>query len=610
MKNESTYKLQSANYSNVYLSDSHWKQQFDETVETYLNIPNDSLLNIFRTRAGLPAPGKTLVGWYGRGASTFGQKLGAFAKMYKATGDMRIKQKALYLAGEWIKCVDHNPELINQGTYVFDKLIGGFIDMYECMDFAPAMKYVEKLTDAAIKNFKKDVKRDGLQDEGLTHTGMIEWYTLPENLYKAYQITGKEKYKEFALEWDYPYFWDKILSGDMYFGARHAYSHVNSLSSAAQAYITTKDKKYLKTIEEAYNQITSDQIFVTGGYGPAESMFVNKKGYLGESILPAWERVDEASYTHFAGKKTIRDDRWGSCEVSCCAWAIFKICNYLMILTGDAKYGDWAEKMLYNGTGGQPPITSDGHVLYYASYFVDGAVKSVNDRKMHVGGVGFTWQCCTGTFPQDVAEYYNMAYYYDESGVYVNQYLPSLFTWEKDGTKIAIENFSKYPEESQLKFCVNTKKDINFDLNFRIPSWVKSEVKVHVNEAAVDAKCAPNQWCTISREWKDGDIITLDIPFELYFTPVDSLHPDIVALNYGPIVLATDETLELVGDKSNPSEWIHPVEGKEMEFITDEGHVGGYDFLTRTFRPYYKVPEMEWYFMYNKIVTESAPIRW
>jgi hypothetical protein len=133
---------------------------------------------------------------------------------------------------------------------------------------------------------------------------------------------------------------------------------------------------------------------------------------------------------------------------------------------------------------------------------------------------------------------------------------------------------------------------------------------VHVNEAAVDAKCAPNQWCTISREWKDGDIITLDIPFELYFTPVDSLHPDIVALNYGPIVLATDETLELVGDKSNPSEWIHPVEGKEMEFITDEGHVGGYDFLTRTFRPYYKVPEMEWYFMYNKIVTESAPIRW
>ncbi|WP_207660874.1 hypothetical protein, partial [Eisenbergiella massiliensis] len=66
-----------------------------ETIETYLAIPNDSLLQIFRKTAGLDAPGESLMGWYGNGASTFGastfgQKLGAFAKLYAVTGDYRL----------------------------------------------------------------------------------------------------------------------------------------------------------------------------------------------------------------------------------------------------------------------------------------------------------------------------------------------------------------------------------------------------------------------------------------------------------------------------------------------------------------------------------------
>ena len=78
--------------------------------------------------------------------------------------------------------------------------------------------------------------------------------------------------------------------------------------------------------------------------------------------------------------------------------------------------------MLINGVAGQPPIDSQGHVMYYADYFVDGAVKSVQDRRLQGNGANFEWQCCTGTFPQDVAEYANMLYYTDEEGIYVSQY--------------------------------------------------------------------------------------------------------------------------------------------------------------------------------------------
>lgn len=89
--------------------------------------------------------------------------------------------------------------------------------------------------------------------------------------------------------------------------------------------------------------------------------------------------------------------------------------------------------------------------------------------------------------------------------------------------------------------------------------------------------------------------------FELYFKPVDRKSPDIVALNYGPIVLATDEMVELIGDMDNPEGWIHPVGDKWMVFKTEKGHVAGYDFATRVFTPYCKINEMNWYFMYNRI---------
>lgn len=62
----------------------------------------------------------------------------------------------------------------------------------------------------------------------------------------------------------------------------------------------------------------------------------------------------------------------GQREVSCCSWAVFKLTRYLMELTGEARYGGWAEKLLYNGCGGQPSITQDGKVMYYADYFING----------------------------------------------------------------------------------------------------------------------------------------------------------------------------------------------------------------------------------------------
>lgn len=594
------------NYSNVELKYSHWREQFDNAVEYYLAISNDSLLYPFRKKAGLLSPGQPLAGWYGMGIfNIFGQLLGAFAKMYRITKDARLKEKALYLTEEWERCVDKESSLLNNDAYIYDKLIGGLLDLYEYMTYEKSLKYIDKLTNQASLNFREDIRRDGIQDKEVISSGMVEWYTLPENLYRAYELTGIDKYREFAEKWEYKYFWERLLNRDLekISGARHAYSHINSLNSAARAYNVKHDKRYLEIIKNGYDLLTTYHIFATGGYGPAECLFFDKEGYLGDSLKsPFDETLEEPTYIHISGRKVARSDTWGSFEVSCGSWAVFKLCNYLLRFTGDARYGDWVEKLLYNGTGALLPMGPNGKIMYYASYFLDGALKSVEDRRLLKGGYGFTWQCCTGTFPNDVTEYYNMLYYFDKDSIYVSQYLPSSVKWNKDNVEVEIENFSYYPEEEEIKFLVRTEKEVEFNFKFRIPSWIKRGIVVKINGQDIDIETKPNCWGIIKRIWENNDVITIHIPFDLYFKPVDRKNSDIVALLYGPIVLVTDEMAEFIGDVENPSAWIHPVEGENMVFKTEKGHVAGYNFLTRIFIPYYKIGPMKWYFMYNRIL--------
>ena len=54
--------------------------------------------------------------------------------------------------------MDKNPdELLKNGTYIYDKLIGRLIDMYQYLGYTKTEKYISMLTDWAIANFKRDI---------------------------------------------------------------------------------------------------------------------------------------------------------------------------------------------------------------------------------------------------------------------------------------------------------------------------------------------------------------------------------------------------------------------------------------------------------------------
>ena len=502
-------KIEPFNYRGVILRASPWQKQYQSARDFYLGVSNDDILHGYRAAAGLPAPGKTLGGWCETNSNTvFGQWLSGLSRMACAGDDQALREKVAYLFTEWSKTVKPDGNC-GMGHYPYEKLICGLVDMQWYGGYAGTGEMMEKVTDYAIKNLRRDRVPAAPRPWAL-HSGTPgEWYTVGENLYRAWQLTGNVKYKDFAKVWHYTPYWNKFADtaapGDAW--GVHAYSHLNSFSSAAMAYAVSGDASCLRILKNAYDFLQSTQCYATGGIGPAER------------IMPANGNLGKALDYH-----------QNTCETPCCSWASFKMARYLTQFTGEARYGDWVERLLYNGVGGILPIKDNGRHFYYADYRVSGGVK------VYARG---TYTCCSGTYCQAVADYPNQIYYKDDSSLYISLYLPSEVTWERRDGAVKVVQETRYPREETSAFTVDTKPGAVFALKFRVPGW-SDNMSVKINGAAAAVDCQAGTWAVAQRTWNPGDKVEVRIPLRLRFQAVDRWHPQRVAVVRGPVVMVQE----------------------------------------------------------------------
>lgn len=199
-------ELQSFDYRNVTLDGGRIGAQYNAVKEEYLAVSNEGLLKSFRQRAGLPAPGPDMGGWYEEGTfNIFGQILSGLARFYAGSGDPACKEKAGYLIHEWAKCIAPDGYFFNNphsraSQYVYEKVMAGLLDNYVYCGNQEALECLGRITDWAIRALTRDK----------TGWGASEWYTLSENLYRAYLVTGEKKYLEFAKIWEYSEYWGRF----------------------------------------------------------------------------------------------------------------------------------------------------------------------------------------------------------------------------------------------------------------------------------------------------------------------------------------------------------------------------------------------------------------
>ena len=501
-------KIEAFDYRGVKLLASRWQKQFQAARDFWLGLPEDDILHGFRAAAGLSAPGKPLGGWCARNSNTvFGQWLSGMARMYGATGDAAIRDKAVRLFTEWSKTVKPDGDC-GMGHYPFDKLVCGLVDLKVYADVPEAIPMLEKVVAYASKKFSRENVPASPQ-RGLYSGRVSEWYTLAENLYRAFQATGNAKFKDFGDAWLYHAYWNKFADTASPRDAQgvHAYSHVNTFSSAAMAYAVSGDEKFLRIIKNAFDYLQNVQCYVTGGFGPSE-FIVAPDGGLGRAL----------------------DTRQDSFETGCGSWAAFKLTRYLMQFTGEARYGDWTERIFYNGIGAALPVTAEGKNFYYSDYRVDGGLKVYNWE---------AWTCCSGTYIQAVADYHNIIYYKDALSLYVNLFVPSEVIWTRTDGEVKLTQETNYPEAETSALTLKLQRPAKFGLKFRVPAWV-NDMSIKVNGANASVECKPGAWASMEREWNSGDRVEIKIPLAARMLPVDRQHPNRVAVARGPVAMVLE----------------------------------------------------------------------
>jgi len=567
--------LESFDYRGVRLRKSRWLDHFQSSRDYYFEVPNDDILHGWRAAAGLPAPGKPLGGWCARNSNTvFGQWLSGMARIYCATGDVPLRDKAAYLLSEWAKTIKPDGNC-GMDLYAYDKLVCGLVDMAQYAGNTDATPLLEKTLDWTMRNYSRERTPAG-GGADLLNGRPHEWYTFAENLYRAYRLTGDTRTKAFADTYRYEMFWKKFASTDAppdAFGV-HAYSHVNTFSSAAMTYAITGDPVYLNIIRNAHDYLQNAQCYATGGYGPMER-FVAPNGTLGRSL--------EARNATF--------------EAVCGSWAGFKLSRYLIEFTGEARYGDWAERLLYNGVGAALPITTGGKHFYYADYRVDGGMKVYKVSR---------YSCCSGSLIQNVADYHNLIYYRDKTGLYVNLYLPSELTWQAPGGEVKAVLETSYPENETATLWFEMKQSSRFSLRFRIPSWT-STATVKVNGAPA-AEGKPGTWAEVTRTWQSGDVAEIRIPLTLRMEPVDKQHPRRVAIVHGPVVLVMDDwVFETIPRMPEPADLQKVLVPDTAPGVFRFASAGGANIQAK-FRPFYAIGEVTPYRMYHDLDRPPIPV--
>ena len=520
---QTALKLRPFDYSQIELLDGPMREQFRANHAFFLALPEDSLLKPFRQAAGLPAPGEDLGGWYSASdefdppnnmtgyipGHSFGQYLSGLARAYGVTGDRATQAKVNRLVrgfGQAISSKFYADYPLP--AYTFDKSSCGLIDAHQFAHDPEALSVLARATDAVLPY---------LPAKALTRAEMaakphknISWtwdesYTLPENFFLAYKRSGERRYLELAQRFllDRDYF-DPLADGKNVLPQRHAYSHVNALSSASQAYLTLGSEKHLRAARNGFGFVLA-QSYATGGWGPNEAFCEPGSGTLGDSL--------EKTHASF--------------ETPCGAYGHFKIARYLISITGDSRYGDSMEKVLHNTVLGAKPIQPGGFAFYYSDYNRDGSKVYYPQQ----------WPCCSGTFPQITADYGISSYFEAFDGVSVNLFVPSRLNWKRGASRIALEQSTEYPYAGDISIRVHMQRPETFTIYLRVPEWAGAGTAVSVNGRNFGAQIQAGTFCALRREWKNGDVIEYSLERPLRLEAVDARHPDSVALVQGPLAL-------------------------------------------------------------------------
>jgi len=366
--------------------------------------------------------------------------------------------------------------------------------------------------------------REGLDGHPIIETALVE----------LYRETGDGQYLQLARQ-----FVEERghgLIGDSGFGRRYLQDSVPVRESASVAghavralylesgvvdvAVESGDAALLAGSAARWDDMVATKTSLTGGIGSRHS---------GEAFGDAYELPPDRAYNE-----------------TCAAIASFHWSWRLLLATGDSKYADLMERVLYNGFGGA--ISADGTRFFYVNPLQrrDGHFENDDPGRRREW---FSCACCPPNIMRLLASLQHYLATTAGDVLYLHQLAGASVDTELGGGAFGVEMTGDYPWSGAVELRVRRAPAPDCGLAVRVPHW-SGGVSAALNGEPLAARADEHGYLLVRRCWQPGDVlaITFDVRPRLTYPSrrVDALRGT-AAVERGPLVYCFEQADQPAG---------------------------------------------------------------
>ncbi|MCV9997096.1 glycoside hydrolase family 127 protein [Pararhizobium sp. YC-54] len=306
----------------------------------------------------------------------------------------------------------------------------------------------------------------------------------------------------------------------------HAVRAMYLYSGMADIATEYSDDSLTAALEALWDDLTTKQMYVTGGIGPAAA---------NEGFTDYYDLPNESAYAETCA------------SVGLVFWA-----NRMLGRGPNRRYADIMEQALYNGA--MSGLSLDGKTFFYEN--------PLESSGKHHRWVWHHCPCCPPNIARLLASIGSYMYAVSQDEIAVHLYGESTARFDIGGARIELAQKTRYPWDGAIRFDLTMGKPARFAISLRIPEWADGST-LKVNGEALDLNATMiDGYARIERVWKGGDRIDLNIPLAprlLFANPLVRHDAGRTALMRGPMVYCVEATdngeglngIQLTGDLSD-----------------------------------------------------------
>jgi len=361
-----------------------------------------------------------------------------------------------------------------------------------------------------------------------THSGLDGHPIVETALVELYRETGHAPYLRLASQFIEQR--GRGLIGDSGFGSRYLQDHLPVRESVteeghvvralyleagiADVAAETGDAALLAASVARWADMVAAKTYLTGGNGSRHS---------GESFGDRYELPPDRAYNE-----------------TCAAIASFQWSWRLLLATGESKYADHMERVLYNTFAAA--TSTDGQRFFYVNPLQRRADHYEEDdpgRRRE----WFSCACCPPNIMRTVASLGHYVATVAGDVLHLHQFPAATIAAPLGNGILEVEVESDYPWSGAVTMHVRRAPAASCGLAIRIPGW-STDARLRLNGRAVFPDPADHGYLVLRRCWQPGDVLAceLDVRPRLTYPArrIDAARGT-VAIERGPLVYCFEQ---------------------------------------------------------------------